>query len=150
MTTHLNAEWIVGFVDGEGCFHIAINKNAAMTLGVQVLPEFTVVQHKSDIQILHALKAYWKCGVVRVNHGDRMCYRVRGQQHLRDIIVPFFENHKLKTKKRIAFERFRDAVRLVDKKEHLTEDGLLKFQKLRDGINNLRESPPPHENGEIM
>ena len=23
----LNAQWVVGFVDGEGCFHIGINKN---------------------------------------------------------------------------------------------------------------------------
>lgn len=22
----LNADWIVGFADGEGCFHVAINK----------------------------------------------------------------------------------------------------------------------------
>jgi hypothetical protein len=24
----LNAQWIVGFVDGEGCFHIGMNKNS--------------------------------------------------------------------------------------------------------------------------
>jgi hypothetical protein len=135
MTTKLTAEWIVGFVDGEGCFHIAINKNPEMKLGVQVQPEFTVVQHESDIQILHALKSYWKCGVVRVNHGDRMCYRVRGQKNLKEIIVPFFEKHKLKTKKRIAFERFRDALLLIEKGEHLTSQGIEKIAKLKEGIN---------------
>jgi len=134
MTTRLNAEWIVGFVDGEGCFHISINNKPDMKLGVQVLPEFTVVQHVSDIQILHALKAYFQCGQVRVNHGDRMCYRVRAQNHLREIIVPFFEKHKLKTKKRIAFERFREAVLLIEKGEHLTQEGVEKIRKLREGI----------------
>jgi hypothetical protein len=161
MVTKLNAEWIVGFVDGEGCFHIGINKNPKLKLQVQVLPELTVVQHVTDIQILHALKAYWKCGVVRVNHGDTWCYRVRGQQNLKSVIVPFFEKHKLKTKKRIAFERFRDAVLLIEKGDHLTPKGLEKLRKLREGINrvspsqketqtNLRESPPFHENGETM
>ena len=140
MTTRLNAEWVVGFVDGEGCFHIAINTNSTMKLGVQVLPEFTVVQHVSDIQILHALKAYWKCGQVRVNHGDRMCYRVRGQKHLREIIVPFFEKHKLKTKKRIAFERFRDAILLIEKGEHLTLEGVEKLRKLREGTNRSQKT----------
>ena len=43
----LEAQWIVGFVDGEGCFHISINKNDTMTSGFQVLPEFTVVQHEN-------------------------------------------------------------------------------------------------------
>jgi hypothetical protein len=78
----LNAQWIVGFVDGEGCFHIGINKNQEMKLGFQVLPEFTVVQHQVDEQVLYALKAYFGCGVVRKNHGTRLCYRVRGQENL--------------------------------------------------------------------
>ena len=76
----LDAQWITGFVDGEGCFYVGINPHKEMTAGFQVLPEFTVVQHKRDVQVLHALKSYFGCGVVRVNHGDRMAYRVRGQK----------------------------------------------------------------------
>jgi hypothetical protein len=53
-----------------------------MKLGVQVLPEFTVVQHEVDIQVLYGLKDYFDCGVVRKNHGARFCYRVRGQANL--------------------------------------------------------------------
>jgi hypothetical protein len=26
---NLNAQWIVGFVDGEGCFHIGINQKSS-------------------------------------------------------------------------------------------------------------------------
>jgi hypothetical protein len=61
---NLNAQWIVGFVDGEGCFHIGINKNQEMKLGVQVLPEFTVVQHEVDEQVLVCPKSlFWVwCG----------------------------------------------------------------------------------------
>ena len=73
----LDAQWIVGFVDGEGCFHVSVNAHPGMSAGAQVLPEFTVVQHERDVQVLHALKAYFGCGVVRKNHGDRMAYRVR-------------------------------------------------------------------------
>ena len=99
----LEAQWIVGFVDGEGCFHVGINPHKEMTTGYQVLPEFTVVQHKRDIKVLHALKSYFGCGVVRTNHGDRMAYRVRGIKHLIEIIIPFFMNHSLKTEKNIDF-----------------------------------------------
>ncbi len=48
----------------------------------QVLPEFTMVQHRSDIQILHPLKAYFQCKVVGRNHGDRESYSVRNRNHL--------------------------------------------------------------------
>jgi len=55
---NLEAQWVVGFVDGEGCFFVGINPHPEMTSGFQVLPEFTVVQHQRDIQLLHALKKF--------------------------------------------------------------------------------------------
>ena len=50
----LDSQWITGFVDGEGCFHVGINPHPSMKTGFQVLPEFTVVQHERDVQVLHA------------------------------------------------------------------------------------------------
>ena len=132
----LNAQWIVGFVDGEGCFHIGINKNQEMKLGVQVLPEFTVVQHQVDEQVLYALKTYFGCGVVRKNHGTRLCYRVRGQENLRNKIVPFFEKHQLKTRKRIDFAKFRRVLLLMEKGDHLTADGLEKIRQIKATMNS--------------
>ena len=132
----LNAQWIVGFVDGEGCFHISINKNQTMILGVQVLPEFTVVQHEVDQQVLYALKAYFGCGVVRKNHGTRLSYRVRGQENLHTKILPFFEKHHLKTRKRVDFAKFRKVLLLMEKGEHLTVDGLEKIRQLKITMNS--------------
>lgn len=143
----LEAQWITGFVDGEGCFHVGINKNSEMTAGVQVLPEFTVVQHKRDVQILHALKEHFGCGVVRVNHGDRMAYRVRSVAHLLEKIVPFFEKHKLKTKKRIDFQKFRRVLLKIKSGEHLTPEGLEAIREIKEQMNRgiLRYSPAPLE-----
>jgi hypothetical protein len=106
-----------------------------MTAGVLVLPEFTVVQHERDVQVLHALKAYFGCGVVRKNHGDRMAYRVRDRKHLLERIVPFFLKHPLKTKKNLDFLKFRDALLLMEKGEHLTDGGLAKIRELAGQMN---------------
>ena len=131
----LDVGWITGFVDGEGCFHVGLNKHSDMNTGTQVLPEFTVVQHKRDVQILHALKAHFGCGVVRTNHGDRMAYRVRSLEHLLQIIVPFFMKHPLKTKKRIDFEKFRDVLLLMEAGEHLTEAGVIRIRQIASQMN---------------
>ena len=136
----LNAQWVVGFVDGEGCFHIGINKNDTMKLGVQVLPEFTVVQHEVDQQVLYALKAYFKCGVVRKNHGTRLCYRVRGQENLLQRVIPFFEKHQLKTRKRVDFQKFRKVILMMEKQEHLTKDGLEKIRQVKATMNSTKIS----------
>ena len=135
----LDTQWIAGFVDGEGCFHVGINANAEMKAGVQVLPEFTVVQHQRDVQILNALKAHFGCGVVRSNHGDRMAYRVRGQNHLLDIIIPFFMKHPLKTRKNVDFLKFRDCLLVMQKGEHLNPDGLEKIRLIASKMNRGAE-----------
>ena len=132
---NLEAQWIAGFVDGEGCFHVGINENTEMKTGYQVLPEFTVVQHERDVAVLHALKAHFGCGVVRTNHGDRMAYRVRGHQHLLERVVPFFEKHLLKTKKRQDFEKFRRVVLLMEQGVHLTDEGVEEIRRIASQMN---------------
>ena len=101
-----------------------------MKSGFQVLPEFVIVQHQSDRQILENIKRYFQCGYIKQNHGDRLAFTVRKQTDLVSIILPFFEKHKLKTKKRIDFEKFRQIVRIIERKEHLTNQGFADIQKI--------------------
>jgi len=135
---NLEAQWVVGFTDGEGCFHVGIAKHPDMTAGVQVLPEFTIVQHEVDVQVLHALKAYFGVGVVRSNHGDRMAYRVRKLEHLHDVICPFFMKHKLRTRKHLDFLNFRRVVLMMKKGEHLTPEGLEAIRAIAEQMNVRR------------
>ena len=131
----LEAHWVVGFVDGEGCFCVGINPHLEMSCQYQVLPEFTVVQHQRDIQLLHALKKFFGCGVVRRNHGDRVAYRVRGLNHLNERIVPFFEKHPLKSKKRVDFAKFRKVLQLMTKGEHVATVGIEKIRAIVATMN---------------
>ena len=134
----LDAQWVTGFVDGEGCFHVGINPHSELRAGFQVLPEFTVVQHERDVQLLHAIKSFFSCGVVRTNHGDRMAYRVRGQEHLLQRIVPFFEQHPLRSVKRIDFEKFRSVLLMMQAGEHLESDGVERIRAIAAQMNRGR------------
>lgn len=142
---NLEAQWITGFVDGEGCFHVGINPHPDMKSGYQVLPEFTVVQHERDVQVLHALKAHFGCGVVRRNHGARMAYRVRGQKHLLERVIPFFEKHPLKTRKRVDFAKFRRVLRSMEAGGHLTREGVEEIRRIaaqmNRGADKIKSSP---------
>jgi hypothetical protein len=130
----LDIAWIVGFVDGEGCFHVSINKIKKMKLGWQVLPEFRVVQHQRDIEILYKLKSFFGFGIVTKNHGDRKEFRVRGIYNLNKI-VKFFQNNKLQTSKIKNFELFAKIICKINKKEHLSEQGLQEIAKLSSKMN---------------
>jgi len=106
-----------------------------MTTGYQVLPEFTVVQHERDAQVLHALKAHFGCGVVRKNHGDRMAYRVRSIEHLLERIVPFFVAHPLRTRKNVDFQKFRKILLRMETGAHLTPEGLEEIRAIASQMN---------------
>ena len=131
MTTKLDAQWITGFIDGEGCFSIEINKQAGRNPQIQVA--LTVVQSKSDEQVLYALKDYFGCGSVTVNqkackkYEARMMWRVKNNKLFAEKIIPFFEKHKLKTKRRIEFQRLRGVCLALQRGDHFDP---IKFEKI--------------------
>ena len=130
----LKPDWVVGFVDGEGCFYVGFNRHDEMTTGYQVLPEFRIVQHKRDIQVLYGLKRFFKCGVVRQNHDDRYELRIRKLSCLIQV-VQFFENHHLKTKKHTDFKKFARVIHWMEDEKHLTIDGLIEIMELSVKMN---------------
>ena len=132
---NLSEDWLVGFIDGEGCFHVGISKHNEVKFGYQILPELTVVQHERDISLLYTIRSFMKCGVIRRNHGDRFCWRVRNLNNLANVIVPFFEKHKLRSKKMIDFCKFAKVVRLMQEKKHLTEEGFKRILKISQSMN---------------
>ncbi len=122
----LAADWVVGFVDGEGCFHVSVNRHLEMSIGYQVLPELVITQHERDRQILLALKRFFGAGVVRLNHDDRQCLRIRKFEALRRV-CDFFQTHPLKTRKNVDFQKFQRIISLMSQGKHLYRDGLIEI-----------------------
>ena len=130
----LDPNWIVGFVDGEGCFYVGINQHNR-TFKWQLLPEFRIVRHQRDEQILHKVKHYFGFGSVTVNHGDRKEFRVRGLENLNKI-VDFFNKYKLQTQsKQKSFEIFSKIIEMVNNGEHLSESGKEEIAVMVSNVN---------------
>lgn len=133
----LSADWVVGFVDGEGCFHVSINRHDGMTAGYQVLPEFVVVQHERDVQVLHGIKKFFGGGIVRQNHGDRQCLRVRKLETL-EKVCEFFMAHPLKTRKQQDFLKFRKVISLMRADKHLDKIGVGEIVEVALSMNTAQ------------
>jgi hypothetical protein len=142
----LTAEWVVGFVDGEGCFSVPIFRNATCRLGWQVQPEFAVAQSERSVEVLHALKTFFGCGVVTVNRRhdnhrqDMWRFGVRRLGDLVAHIIPFFEHYPLMTAKAGDFDSFVKAVRLMEEGVHLKKDGLQRIASIAQTINRRKPS----------
>ena len=139
-------QWIVGFVDGEGCFSVPIFKNRTSPAGWQVQPQFSVVQGARSVHVLHELKRFFNCGsVVRNgrhdNHREDVYrYGVRRLDDLSKRIVPFFEANPLITAKRDDFMVFTEIVHRMERKDHLTVAGLTAIASLTETMNRRQRS----------
>src|SRR5829696_2213468 len=63
----LEPHWVVGFVDGEGCFSVSIHRNPYVrtTGGWQLHPVFHVYQHVRYRATLEGLIPFFGCGRLR-------------------------------------------------------------------------------------
>lgn len=125
--------WIVGFVDGEGCFSISIFKNSKTKYGWQIMPEFVVTQSERSLNVLEEMKVFFNCGKIFINrrydnHKENL-YRfcVRNRNDLTEIIIPFFKRYPLQTAKNNDFIKFCKIINRLNNKEHFSFSGLKKI-----------------------
>jgi hypothetical protein len=143
--------WVLGFVDGEGCFSVGFVRQAGggrrrgYRTGWQVAHEFAVAQGASSVGCLEELRTFFGVGGVIVNrrhdnHREPM-YRfvVRKRADLLGTVIPFFEVHPLRSAKRADFERFAQVVRKIDTGRHLTRDGLVEIAEIAQTMNRRKD-----------
>jgi len=134
----LDPHWVVGFVDGEGCFSVSIHRNpyVRQTRGWQVHPVFHVYQHVSHREVLEELIRFFSCGRIRLK-GPGSSVATYAVDSLRDAdtrIIPFFEDHPLVVKG-ADFRAFAEIVRSMRRKEHLEPSGFERLVRLAYGMN---------------
>lgn len=138
--------WIAGFVDGEGCFSVPIFRNRQAALRWQVQPQFVVAQSESSRDALEDLVRFFGCGKVYVNqrhddHREQLAlYSVKKFTDLRDVVVPFFREHQLRTSKRENFGKFVRVLGLMEERKHLTVSGLIEIAEIVETMNRRKPS----------
>ena len=134
----IDASWVVGFVDGEGCFSVSVHRNPLVrrTRGWQLAAAFQVYQHEDHRSVLEELAGFFGCGAIRPK-GPNSRVVTYSVQHLRELdesVIPFFEHHPLRVKTH-DFASFAQIVRAMRRKEHLTERGFERLVCLAYGMN---------------
>ncbi|SRR6266545_3411400 len=139
-------QWVVGFVDGEGCFSISVVRNAGCLLGWQVQHEFSVTQAAPSRPALEVLQRVFGCGYIienrrTDNHREQLLrFSVKRRSDLVRAVIPFFRRHPLLTAKQYDFERFCTVLSLMGEGVHLTEAGLERIAALTEQMNRRQRS----------
>lgn len=133
--------WIVGFIDGEGCFSVSLHKNPTTKFGWQIMPEFVVTQGEKSLNSLEIVKKFFNCGNIFVNkrydnHKENL-YRfcVRSHKDLKEKVVPFFRKNQLQTSKSRDFSLFSKVIEMMTDKKHLSEKGIKEIINIATNMN---------------
>jgi hypothetical protein len=135
----LNSGWLSGFTDAEGCFTGRVKK--CRTYKLRQGPHLTFSISQKELYIIKILKSI----ILKENDGFKNIKYDKSWNgwifHLSSfiklkIIRNYFSKYKLKTKKRLAFQKWCEIHDMVLNKNHLTFDGLNKIALLTKQIND--------------
>jgi hypothetical protein len=142
--------WVIGFVDGEGCFSIGFIRQSGgagrsgYRTGYQVAHEFAVTQGAQSVSCLHELESFFGVGQVLANkryddHREHLYrYVVRRRADLIATIIPFFHAHPLHSSKHLNFEKFAKCVEMIETGRHLTVEGLAEIVGIAETMNRQK------------
>nr|YP_009364289.1 hypothetical protein [Ophiocordyceps sinensis]ARF03398.1 hypothetical protein [Ophiocordyceps sinensis]QDH07211.1 hypothetical protein [Ophiocordyceps sinensis] len=131
---NLNPNYVSGFIDAEGCFHISTLTNSNLKLGVSVRSIFQISLHKKDKVLLEKIRDFFDVGRIAMRSDDAVVYEVSSIKDV-EIILNHFETYPLITDKWADLQLFKQVVELMVNKEHLTMEGLTKIVNLKASMN---------------
>jgi hypothetical protein len=150
--------WVIGFVDGEGCFSIGFVRQPARAsrsgykTGFQVSHEFAVTQGASGVACLQDLREFFGVGHVIPNrrydnHREHMYrYAARRRTDLVKTIIPFFRKHPMRSPKQQNFEKFARCVELISVGRHTSAEGLIEIAEIVETMNRKKPRARAHQN----
>ncbi len=141
--------YIAGYVDGEGSFHVALQRNNSCRVGFQLVPEFHVSQSGERGAFLETIRETLACGYIKENHAcnprdSSLVYVVKRRKDLVSKVLPFFSQYQLLSSKQREFKVFAQIVNEMEYGKHLQVTGFVELAKLAlsmNGAGRYRKQP---------
>lgn len=141
--------WLLGFIEGEGCF--SINKRNNFRL------DFSLAQSSTNLELLQKIKIYLEnlqgtegnydgalgiSTIISSNPNQQSVTRIETVRipFITYILIPFLESLTWRTKKWLDFQDWKNILRLKEQGHHLTEQGDKLICLILSQMNNNRLS----------
>jgi len=142
----LSPDYIVGLTDGEGSFTAFVRppRKEHGSKSYRVACRYYIKLRDDDKPLLEKVKKFFGIGTVffqydkRPNHHHGYRFEIGRTDNLADIVIPFFEKHRLQSKKIVDFNLFAKIVKAVQNQEHKTKRGLKRIKKWKSKMHQYR------------
>jgi len=131
-------QWLTGFIDGESCFIINVQKSPKgnnCSIGLH----FYITQDIRDIELMKVIINYLNCGYL-VPKSTKSVIDLKVGKFEDNLlkIIPFLQEYPLQSIKQKDFQDWVKASILIKMKKHLTHEGKNEILKIKNGMNNKR------------
>jgi hypothetical protein len=136
-STRLIHPWMwSGLIDGEGSFSIIVDRNKIRKLGWRSQLKFQIGLHTKDLNVLQLLQQYLGgIGSIHLARNREIVnYSIDSIEDLNKL-MDHFEKYPLLTQKAADLLLFKQAIKLVNDKAHLTVEGLNQIINIKASMN---------------
>lgn len=141
----IDPNWLAGFISAEGCFILSIFKSTSVKTGFQVQLRFVLSQHIRDKELFEYFVKSLGFGRIAVNR-EAVEFIVNKFSDLKDKLLPILHlQHPIVGYKYLDYLYFMEAVEMMEKKSHLTDEGLNKLREIQRLMNSGRENTPSED-----
>jgi hypothetical protein len=98
-------------------------------------PVMAIQLHKKDIDLLNKIREYYgNVGFITI--GEKFAsFRVQSLKEITANIIPHFDKYPLITQKQADYLLFREIVMIMERKEHLSKEGLQSIVNIKASLN---------------
>ena len=143
---------MAGFASGDSSsFNIKISNSPTSLLKKRVQLRFGIGLNIREKSLIQHLPTYFdlggfKLGIKNIYFDVNSArFEVVKFSDITDKIIPFFEKHSILGKKKLDFLDFQAAAKIIQRKDHLTSEGLQQILDLKARMNDLGRHAP-HKN----
>ena len=143
---NITSYWLLGFIEGEGCF--SINKHNNYRL------DFSICQSSSNLPLMQSIKLFIETlpgndgsvmGISEVkfnnpNHESVVRIETARISFITNVLVPFLNSLTWQSKKYLDFQDWNNILRLKEQGHHLSNEGIKLIDLILNQMNNNRLS----------
>lgn len=141
----INAHYIVGLTDGEGCFYVNLterDKTKNPNAHIRAKAHFYIKLREDDLPVLKKVRDFLGFGFIyfqketRKNHSS--CYRFEINSNTDKLkLIDFFNKHPLQSpKKQRDFEIFSQVTKMIINREHFHQEGMIRIRQLKASMHH--------------
>lgn len=140
-------QWLVGFTDGDGNFHISHqdqgrDKPTKWSLG------YKLTQSRYNLRGLNYIKKELKVGSI-TKDGDKVQYFIRDRKDIERVLIPIFEKYPLLTTKYFDYVKFKKALAILNNTDISKEEKNLKLLAIKNTKPNKDYLSPVWSNAKL-